>query len=285
MKPFTPHLLTPRWAVILVVLLAFALAACGSAATPTPTTTPTQAVALPTAAATDTPPLPPPTNTPPPAPTATASPSPLPTSTPTIPPTAAPAPTSTFTATAVPTYTKLRGEVIIEQAVCHYGPGKPYLYKYGVYQGSNLEIIARDPLADYMEVQAIGGNNPCWVKGEYLKIKGDMKSLKPIDPRDWKLPPSPYYGPMTGVSASRSGDVVTVGWNPVILKAGDSSEQVPYVVEAWVCKDGQVVFTPVGSWQTAVKITDEPGCSEPSHARVTAAEKHGYTRFVEVPWP
>jgi hypothetical protein len=34
-----------------------------------------------------------------------------------------------------------------------------------------------------------------------------------------------------------------------------------------------------------VSVQDQTGCSEPSHARLFAAEKHGYTRPVEVPWP
>ena len=79
--------------------------------------------------------------------------------------------------------------------------------------------------------------------------------------------------------------MVTVFWHPLILRPGDDSEQVPYVVEAWVCQEGRFIFTPVGSYQTAVEIVDEPGCAEESHARFFAAEKHGYTRGQVVPWP
>lgn len=187
--------------------------------------------------------------------------------------------------TPVPTYQTLRGEVTIAQVVCHYGPGAPYLYKYGVYQGSNLEIIARDEISHYVEIQAIGGNNPCWVKAEYLKIKGDLESLRPIRTVDVKLPISPYYGPPTGISARREGDTVTVFWHAFPLRAGDDSEQVPYLIEAWVCKAGQVTFTPLGAYGTALKIQDEAGCAEASHGRFFAAEKHGYAGPVEIPWP
>jgi hypothetical protein len=69
------------------------------------------------------------------------------------------------------------------------------------------------------------------------------------------------------------------------LRAGDDSEQTPYVIEAWVCIDAELVFTPVGAFGIAAEITDESGCSEPSHGRITAAEKHGYTPYVEIPWP
>ena len=47
----------------------------------------------------------------------------------------------------------------------------------------------------------------------------------------------------------------------------------------------QIVFTPVGAYQAVIEITDELGCDEPSYGQVLAAEKHGYTRPVEIPWP
>lgn len=173
----------------------------------------------------------------------------------------------------------------MDQAVCHYGPGAPYLYKYGVIQGSNLEILARDELGVYLEVQAIGGNNPCWVKGEYMKVKGSLTDLQPIRTLDVRLPISPYYKPTLVVSSRRSGADVTVFWQKYTLRAGDDSEQVPYLIEAWVCHGGQVAFTPLGAYETALKIPDEPGCAAPSHARFYAVEKHGYIGPVEIPWP
>ena len=201
------------------------------------------------------------------------------TRTPTRPPTASVSPSASSL------FTKLRGEVTIAQAVCHYGPGAPYLYKYAVIQGSNLEIIARIETSDYIEVQAIGGNNPCWVRADYFKIKGDLMDLPAVQPEDVRLPQSPYYAPPGGVTAERAGTQVRVSWLPVVLRAGDDSEQTPYVVEAWVCRNGQLVFTPVGSYQANVEISDETGCALPSRARLTAAEKHGYTRWVDIPWP
>jgi len=36
----------------------------------------------------------------------------------------------------------LRGQVLVHSS-CHYGPGAPYLYKYGLVPGSNLEVIGR----------------------------------------------------------------------------------------------------------------------------------------------
>jgi hypothetical protein len=148
-----------------------------------------------------------------------------------------------------------------------------------------MEVLRRVEGGNYVELQAIGGNNPCWTKIDYLEIKGDLANVEPVQADDVWLPPSPYYGPATGVSARRDGNKVTVFWHPVTLKAGDSSEQTPYIVEAFVCQNGQFVFIPVGSWTTAAEVIDEPGCATPSRGWMTAAEKHGYTTRVKILWP
>ena len=261
---------------LLFLLFALALSACGTTATLSPTTVPATDTVIPSATA---------------APTATLTEQPTLTSTSTLTatpnPTDTPVPTETPTATPtpVPTYVKLRGKVIVDQAVCHYGPGAPYLYKYGVYRDSNLEILRRESRSNYVEVQAIGGNNRCWVRADYFEIKGDLANLEPVSAEDVPLPITPYYGPLTGVSAQRDGDTVTVFWHPLVLKLGDDSEQTPYIVEAFVCQGGQFVFIPVGARTTAATVTDEEGCEEESHGYVVGAEKHGYTPRVRIPWP
>ena len=249
----------------LFLLLSFVLSACALATAPAPTAILTL--------------TPLPSSTPEPTSTATVTVTATPTETPT------PTPTLTPTFTPVPTYVVLRGKVIIAQAVCHHGPGKPYLYEYGVYEGYNMEIISRVVGSNYLEIQAIGGNNPCWVREDYFEIKGDLKDVKPVHAEDVELPWSPFYGPVAVLSAERVGNEVTVAWSPLVFRAGDDSLQVPYILEAWVCRDGEFIFDPVGSYLTKATIIDEPGCEETSHARVIAAEKHGYTKPVEVPWP
>jgi hypothetical protein len=217
----------------------------------------------------------------------TATPSPAftptisPTSTPTPRPSPTQTPTQTLTPSITPTYAILRGEVLV-RSNCRYGPGAPYLYKYGLVAGSNLEVIGRNDLGTWILVRAIGGNNPCWVKASLMNLRGDVMTVAPTE---IPLPPSPYYGPLKGVSANRVGDEVSIFWSPLVLRAGDDSGQFPYVVEAWVCQDGQLVFTPFGTYATALKVTDQAGCSEPSHGQVRGAEKHGYTIPVEIPWP
>ncbi len=253
----------------LLVGIALILTACAPPAEPQPTAT-----TLPTATS---------TATATPTPTPTETPTPTPTATPTLTPTSTATPTNT--PTPIPTYVKLRGKVIIDQAVCHYGPGKPYLYKYGVYRDSNLEVLRRIEGDKYVEVQAIGGNNPCWLNADYIELNGDISLLEPVSALDIKLPRTPTYGLPTGVKAERNGNEVTITWDYFWISEGDDSEQVPYLVEAWLCQGGELVFSPLGSWVYSLTVTDEPGCAEPSHGRFAIGEKHGYTGFVEIPWP
>jgi len=218
-----------------------------------------------------------------PAPAFSPSPSPQPTSTET--PTPAPSATVTPTATNMPV-DSLRVTITIENAVCHYGPGKPYLYKFGVHKGYNMEALSRDVTGTYVEIQAVGDDgNTCWVNTDYMDIMGGMDDLKVVQPEEVRLPLSPYYAPPVGIKAERSGDEVTLTWIPLNLKAGDASEQNPYIVEAWTCRDGRLGFEPVGAYNNRLVIRDEAGCEQPSRARLLAAEKHGYTRPVEIEWP
>ncbi len=189
-------------------------------------------------------------------------------------------PTQTSTPSTSPTYAILRGTVL-EQSNCRYGPGAAYLYKYGLYSGNNLQVIGKNETGSWILVQAIGGNNPCWLKASLMDLHGDVFSLAP---GSLPLPESPYYGPVTGVSSDRNGDTVSISWNPINLRAGDDSLQFPYLIEAWICQDGKLIFQPVGSWETSVIVIDQPGCPEPSHARIYGVEKHGYTAWVTIPW-
>ena len=209
-------------------------------------------------------------------------PSETPTETPTLTPTFTPTPSSTPTPTLIPRYEILRGVVIPERLSCRFGPGVMFLFKFSVF--GKIEVIGRMEGSSWLLVRAIGGKNSCWVNGDYLDLQGEKFVLEPKDPHV-VLPWSPYYGPLTGVYAARFGDKVSVFWDPLYLIAGDDSLQAPYVVEAWVCQDGEFVFAPVGAYVLAAEVRDEPGCSEESHGRVFAAEKHGYTKWIEIQWP
>ena len=185
--------------------------------------------------------------------------------------------TPTFTPTVMPTYAVLRAEVL-QRANCRYGPGAPYLYKYGLVVGSNMDVIGRLDDASWVELQAIGGNSPCWVKTEFVDVKGDVFSVEPVYPDKAPLPVSPYYGPLTLRAVSRSDDQVTIEWYGQTLRAGDEEYTgAPlYLVEVWACENGEFKFTPYGLSFEVLTVTDQAGCDQPSHARLYFSEKHGY---------
>ncbi|MBE9525148.1 MAG: hypothetical protein IMY76_08610 [Chloroflexi bacterium] len=210
--------------------------------------------------------------------TITPSLTPIISSTATLTQTITPTPTVTFTSTITPTSTPLNSTVL-QQSNCRYGPGAAYLYKYGLYEGYRAIIIGRNLLGDWAYVQALGFPDPCWVKASLLEIAGDIYSVEPYYAR---LPFSALYQPPQGAHAERNGDQVTISWQEVWMTEDDYRG---YLIEAWLCKDGQVVFTALRSDVTIVNVIDEAGCMEPSSAKLYTAEKHGYTSWVPIPWP
>jgi hypothetical protein len=165
---------------------------------------------------------------------------------------------------------------VTTRAQCRYGPGWAYLYKYGLVVGSNMEVIGRNAKATWLLVQAINGNNPCWVRADLIAVKGGPMTLAEAG---YKLPYSRRYYPPGNVYTMRRGNEVTIYWDPVRIDPGNDSGQYPYLIEAWVCHAGELVFEPAGTWETSWVYVDEPGCSEPSHAQIFTVEKHGYS------WP
>jgi hypothetical protein len=196
-------------------------------------------------------------------------------------------PTPTGTPTAIPTYTVLIGEVNADKLACHYGPGWPYLYFTGLLKGNRLEVIGRLDDANWIYVQAIGGNKPCWIKAEFMNLQGDVMSVEPVYPEKAKLPVSPYYPPTTVLSATREDSTVTVAWLDIPLKAGDEEDERMnhYIIEVWRCEAGQIRFEPLATNSLEVSFVDEPGCSEASRGRVFVQEKHGFAGPAEIPWP
>lgn len=228
---------------------------------PSPTATPTH-----TATSTDTPP-------PTPTPTSTNTPTPAGTPTPT------PTPSRTPTITPTPTYDPPDARVQV-QANCRYGPGAAYLYEWGLYPTDRVEIYGRNDLGTWVYVDPWTYMDRCWVKTEFLDVfRGDVFDAPPYYGR---LPKSDLYTPPQNAGATREGDRVIINWTPVWMTEDDDRG---YLIEAWVCRDRQIVFTPIHvDWPPAYVI-DEPGCSQPSSARLYTAEKHGYTAWVKVPWP
>jgi hypothetical protein len=248
-----------------------------SSPTATPSATPTWTPSL-TPTETDTPP---PTATPTasdtPAPTDT--PTPVDTDTPIYTPTITPTPSRTPTITPTPTYDPPDAHVL-EQANCRYGPGAAYLYKYGLYPDNRVEIFGRNDDGTWAYVRPWYYPDRCWVTVSVLDIfRGDIFDAPVYYSR---LPFSELYLPPQTVSATRQGDEVTISWSPVWMTEDDYRG---YLIETWLCQDGELVFTPLHSDETTITVHDEAGCMDPSGGRVYTAEKHGYTQWRKVPWP
>jgi hypothetical protein len=240
-------------------------------ARPTPTPTPTitsTATATPTATSTE-------TRTATPTVTVTETLAPTETPTPDYSPTPSPIPSKTPTPTATP---ELRGRVR-EQSNCRYGPGAAYLYEWGLYPGNRVTVLGRNQDGSWVYVDPWTYVDYCWVRTDLLDLTGDVFSVPQITTL---LPYTEFYHPPTNVSATRVGDEVTVWWDDVWMSKDDDRG---FLIEAWVCRDGQIVFTAINPWDPPAVLIDEAGCMQPSSGRIYTAEKHGYTEWILIRWP
>ncbi len=217
--------------------------------------------------------------------------------TPTLTPAITQTPSLTSTITRTPTITPTPDPpvvTILQHIGCYFGPGDYYLWQYGLNETSWMEVIGRTQDGVWLLVQGVHGWNPCWARAEFMRFNdgGDVTThnIRIADPNAILPYAMNLYRPPTGIEASRSGNKVTVSWNAVWMTEDDYNG---YLIEAWICKDGQQVFTPVffippisdNVGTLGVVITDEPGCDLPSYARIYTVEKHGYTGYIVIPWP
>lgn len=201
-------------------------------------------------------------------PTFTSEYSPMPSLTPTI----------TLTPSITPTPAPIIAEVL-EQANCRYGAGAAYLYQYGLYPTETYIILGRNMAGDWVYLEPRYGGNRCWASVSVLDIRGDVFSVTPLRTI---LPKTGFYFPPRGVNATRFDDEVVVAWEDIPMSLDDDRG---YLIEAWVCQDGQHIFTALQTFETIINIVDEQGCDEVSSGRLYGAEKHGYTNWVVIPWP
>jgi len=183
----------------------------------------------------------------------------------------------------------------LDRIACRYGPGDDYLYQFGLIKGNQMEVRGRvevrlrrgNEIGTWLWGLAEGYPSPCWVNARDVQLDGDVSSLETVYPGKVKLPLTSNWPRPQNVKASRLGDQVSIFWDLYILPVGErESEQSPrYIAELWLCQGGKVVFTPIGVWEPPLVVTDETGCTEPSHGRLYLAEKHGYVGPVEIPWP
>ena len=172
---------------------------------------------------------------------------------------------------------------------CYAGPDDMYEVQYEVNGGVNLLALGRNDNAEgtWLQVRASGQKDYCWVPSKYVLLNGDINSLAQTYPDQAQLPGSNLYPPLAGVTAARSGDQVTISWTdvPVPLDFLSAPNATLYLAELWTCQNGQLVFTPVATSADHVTITDQAGCSQPSHGRVFLSVKDGYAGPTEVNWP
>jgi hypothetical protein len=234
-----------------------------------------------------------------PPPSATRTDTPAPTFTATQTETVTPTPTETATATPsltpVPTFAVLQGE-LVNRVACRYGPGDIYLYRFGLIPGNRMEVRGRVDRGTGRLAQTWLWGLPeffpdvCWVNARDVKLAGDLASLEVVYPEKVDLPivPDRPWPPPQNVEATRLGDEVTISWDffDVPLGERESANSPRYVLEVWLCQNGQVTFNPIPVYEgTKVSVIDQAGCAEPSHGRIVLAEKHGYVGPVEIKWP
>ena len=241
-------------------------------AAPTPSVTPTSAPSA-TASQTGTATA---TVTPSPTWTVSSTPTPAYTSSDTATPTITLTPSRTPSPTATP---EIRGRVM-EQANCRYGPGAAYLYEWGMYPGNRVTVLGRNLDGSWVYVDPWNYVGECWVRTSLLKILSG--NVMDVGEFYGLLPFTELYKPPRAVSAERVGDEVTVIWSSVWMTEDDYRG---YLIEAWLCVEGQIVFTPVSIDGTVIILHDEAGCQQPSSARIYTADKHGYTEWRLIHWP
>lgn len=124
---------------------------------------------------------------------------------------ATPAPTDTPAATATPADTAtptIPMAHVNQNTNCRTGPGTVYDLRYTAGAGSNLTIVGRTTISDYVIVNDPNhAGQTCWLWLRYVDVSGDISGLPLSTP-----PPTPT--PSIGFSASYSYMEGCVGWDP-----------------------------------------------------------------------
>lgn len=186
--------------------------------------------------------------------------------------------TTTPTITLTPTFDFPDG-VVLQQANCRYGPGTAYLFASGLFPGDSVDIWGRNSSGTWLWVQPDSIKYQCWVAASMLDISGDVFTVRV---KSVILPHSTLYGPVQRIYAKRSGNEVSITWEPVWMTLDDDRG---YLIEANLCQNGILIWQAVQTNTPSYTLIDETSCSTPSSALLYVVEKHGYTDPVQVPWP
>lgn len=207
-----------------------------------------------------------------------------------VPVLATPAPTLEPTATLDPSAPPVLPLAVLPQYTdCVYGPGTFYVYKTSFPAGQTVEVVGRSEDGNWFEIEEVGGWNACWVQAAQVQLQDvTLEDLPVVAPL---LPRSEYeYGSPLTTTARREGDVVTVKWEAVFMSR---DEVQGYLIDAWLCRDGQYAHTPIFVAKTyeentgtiIVEITDEGGCTTPSKARIVSMGRRGFAEWEKIFWP
>ena len=216
--------------------------------------------------------------------------------TPTITPLATGAPSATSTPPTTTATPQPPTVTVLVHTTCLFGPDPAYISMYDILANSVQIAIGRNPDTSWLLVQGSDHKTPCWIKAGLVKlVTGNYTDPPVVSPV--LTPYTTLYPAPEDVSATRNGDVVTIFWQPGAMSQADYNG---YLVEAWVCQGGQMVFVPKSfplsydknaadvksNIELAVNVTDEPGCATPSSAQVYAVTTNAYTKPMKVlPWP
>jgi hypothetical protein len=214
------------------------------------------------------------------------------TPTPSLTPTETPTPTLTFTPTQtltptitptpsitpVPTY-DFPDVTVNKQAHCRFGPSVAYLHAADLYPGDTGTVRGRFEYSRWLYVKFDKLDYFCWVAPSVVDVVGDISLIYETKV---VLPKSALYQPPNNVVATRSGDIVSISWDPVVM-TGDKYRG--YFIEGFVCQGGFYIWYTDFTPETTIQVKDEAGCPVASEMDIRAVEKHGYTTPVTIAWP
>jgi len=178
---------------------------------------------------------------------------------------------------------------------CRYGPGDPYLFAAGIAfkVGDKMDVFGVAEVngnSTWLLVDFSPPTNPlqfghCWINSKYLDITPEqIMSVALADP-EIVLPVRDYFPdpvrsfPKLETVVRQDASHVVVYWSfyDVTEPDRESSTSARYLLEAWVCKAGKIIFEPIGVYYpqsgpynptASYILEDEPGCTEPSHIRL-----------------
>lgn len=253
----------------LVAVAALFLGSC-SALPVEPTVTPQPtATDRPPPTATDTPTeTPEPTETP--LPSATPTPSASPTASMT--PTPSVSPTASSTPTPEPLTITANGSVN-----CRYGPSKAYLYAWGLSDGDTATVKGTNANRTWLWVQPDATNWTCWVSASAVEADGDLETVRIVYPQ---LLTHPDVAAPKGVKAQRSGQKVTISWDPA-----PPAEGLGYLIEARICLGTYLWDVAYSTSSTSYTVEDPTSCAGDSYGQLRVYNKLGYSTAVKIPWP